>query len=121
MVFCCQCWDIDDTRGQANTRNDNLRTNPPDFNLRPPAPQIVWNKWSDVPSPNVRSYNTFRFFTLEEIIEATNNFDPSSKIGEGGSGSVHMGMVKSLDHPFENINIRVVVQLVKRGQKASLP
>ena len=32
-------------------------------------------------------------YTLEEIAEATGNFDESRKIGEGGYGSVYLGIM----------------------------
>lgn len=32
-------------------------------------------------------------YTLEEIEEATSNFDESEKVGEGGYGSVYFGVL----------------------------
>ncbi|XP_076950110.1 serine/threonine-protein kinase PCRK1-like [Bidens hawaiensis] len=48
-----------------------------------------------------------RVFTVAELKFATRNFSTSSKIGEGGFGSVYRGVVKSLDHPFNEIQIAV--------------
>lgn len=38
----------------------------------------------------------FFAFTFSEIIEATHNFDPSWKIGEGRNGSVYQGILRHL-------------------------
>ncbi|WOL11742.1 lysM domain receptor-like kinase 3 [Canna indica] len=49
---------------------------------------------------NEAGTTTFRserpvIFTIEEVVEATANFDESRKIGEGGYGSVYFGMLAS--------------------------
>ncbi|KAJ0519253.1 putative transferase [Helianthus annuus] len=48
-----------------------------------------------------------RVFTVAELKLATGNFCASSKIGEGGFGSVYKGVVKSLEYPFDEIQIAV--------------
>ncbi|GJW36903.1 serine/threonine-protein kinase PCRK1-like protein, partial [Tanacetum coccineum] len=58
---------------------------------------------------------SLRAFTLAELLEATNNFDESTKIGEGGFGKVHKGVIKSLDNPL--IDVSVAVKRSKRGKQ----
>ena len=55
-----------------------------------------------------------RTFTLKQIKAATNDFDPTYKIGEGGFGSVFRGTIRSTDDPHKKIDI-AVKQLSRRG------
>lgn len=48
-----------------------------------------------------------RVFTIAELKAATSDFDISSKIGEGEFWSVHKGTIKSLERPFDDIQVAV--------------
>ncbi|GJZ44797.1 serine/threonine-protein kinase PCRK1-like protein [Tanacetum coccineum] len=104
---------------QQNTQGDNFHSDSPDSDIRPPIPQSIRNKWSDsdTPTPNVRP-SSLRVFTFWELKKATTNFKVSPEIADSGFGRVHIGIIKSLEHPFDDIH--VAVKRVKRGQKASL-
>lgn len=43
------------------------------------------------------------FFNFRQIKAATNNFDPTNKIGEGGFGSVYKVLYKRKLHYFKSI------------------
>ncbi|KAK2428846.1 putative inactive leucine-rich repeat receptor protein kinase [Trifolium repens] len=58
-------------------------------------------------SIGLRPYN---IFTIEEIEDATNNFDPSNLIGEGSQGQLYKGRVKD--------GSMVMVNIVKLKQKS---
>ncbi|KAI4375588.1 hypothetical protein MLD38_013442 [Melastoma candidum] len=49
-------------------------------------------------------------FSYAELVKATENFKPESKLGEGGFGGVYKGYIKS-------VNIHVAVKRVSRGSK----
>lgn len=51
--------------------------------------------------------NNLRVFTFGELKSATSDFSMSSKIGEGEFWSVHKGTVKSLECPFDEIQVAV--------------
>ncbi|XP_076915397.1 serine/threonine-protein kinase PCRK1-like [Bidens hawaiensis] len=71
---------------------------------------------SGVPNLNGGSRSSpLREFKLAELNKATNSFDQSTKIGEGGFGSVHLGIIKRSEHPFDDV--RVAVKRGKKGQK----
>ncbi|GJR06236.1 hypothetical protein Tco_0529220 [Tanacetum coccineum] len=79
----------------------------------------IWNEQfnSDTPTPNVRS-SSLRVFTPLKVKNVAKNFKyrPRSYT-DSGFGSVHIGIIKSLEHPFDDIHVDV--KWVKRGQKAS--
>ncbi|GAU38723.1 hypothetical protein TSUD_396520 [Trifolium subterraneum] len=58
-------------------------------------------------SIGLRPYN---IFTIEEIEDATNNFDPSNLIGEGSQGQLYKGRIKD--------GSMVMVNIVKLKQKS---
>lgn len=60
--------------------------------------------------------SNLRVFTVAELKLATRNFCTSSKIGEGGFGSVYRGVVKSLDDHCDEI--QVAVKLANGGLQA---
>ncbi|KAK9068472.1 hypothetical protein SSX86_012586 [Deinandra increscens subsp. villosa] len=111
MVFHCRCFSIDEddeieynTRTQTNsTSTQTFHTAPSDLN--PPGPNFNVKTSQVSNSPDKPS--DLRVFTVSELKSATKNFSRSSKIGEGGFGSVFKGVVKSLDYPFHEIQVAV--------------
>ncbi|XP_076917791.1 serine/threonine-protein kinase PCRK1-like [Bidens hawaiensis] len=103
MMFSCRCFSFSfgeeieyETRIETkSTSIDTFYTACSDLSHAPDLKTLAENP------------NNLRVFTVAELKFATNNFCTSSKIGEGGFGSVHRGVVKSLDHPFDKIKIAV--------------
>ncbi|RZC85814.1 hypothetical protein C5167_026480 [Papaver somniferum] len=52
-------------------------------------------------------------FSYSDLVYATNNFDESRKIGEGGSGGVYKGFLS-------NLSLNVAVKRVSRGSKQGI-
>lgn len=69
------------------------------------------------PSLSQRPSN-LRVFTYAELKSVTKNFSRSTKIGEGGFGSVYKGVIKSSENPAKKIDV-AVKQLSRRGLQAS--
>lgn len=65
------------------------------------------------PSFSKRSSN-LREFKFSELKSATKNFAISSKLGEGGFGSVYTGIIKNPRDPTKDLHV-AVKQLGKRG------
>jgi serine/threonine protein kinase len=61
-------------------------------------------------------HNSLRDFTYTELKAATKNFNHSNKLGEGGFGCVHKGVIKDLDDPTQKIDV-AVKQLSRRGSQ----
>nr|GMC90482.1 probable receptor-like protein kinase At5g47070 isoform X1 [Ipomoea batatas] len=57
-----------------------------------------------------------RVFTFTELKETTKNFNRSTKIGEGGFGSVYKGTVKSPEDPSSKIDV-AIKQLSRTGMQ----
>ncbi|KAL8245236.1 hypothetical protein R6Q59_011494 [Mikania micrantha] len=113
MVFKFRCLSIGDV-AQETESDDEFVTAPSRFGLSLGSATTSRNVdyiSSGVPSLNGGS-STLRVFTLAELNKATDNFDQSTKIGEGGFGSVHVGIIKRLEPPFDGICVAV-----KRGKK----
>ncbi|KAM0053400.1 putative protein kinase RLK-Pelle-RLCK-VIIa-2 family [Helianthus debilis subsp. tardiflorus] len=53
------------------------------------------------------NHSNLRAFTVAELQAATGNFSLTSKIGEGGFGSVFKGVITSLEPPFDEIEVAV--------------
>ncbi|MFS7950802.1 putative non-specific serine/threonine protein kinase [Helianthus anomalus] len=51
--------------------------------------------------------SNMRVFTFDELKEATKKFCRDSEIGDGGFGTVYKGVIKSLEHPFDEIQVAV--------------
>ncbi|CAI9268066.1 unnamed protein product [Lactuca saligna] len=90
MVFYCRCFSFDDDSRKIANESRTL-TKPR----------------SSVSSNLAGKPNSLRVFTVAELKVATNNFRSSWKIGNGRYGSVYKGMVKSLEHPFDRIQVIV--------------
>ncbi|GJU97672.1 probable receptor-like protein kinase [Tanacetum coccineum] len=105
MVFCCRYSDIRPPIPHI------IQNEWSDSDTRPPIPQNIWNERfdPDTPTPNVRS-SSLRVFTFWELKKATTNFKVSPEIADNGFGRVHIGIIKSLEHPFDDIHMAV-----KRG------
>ncbi|XP_075487246.1 serine/threonine-protein kinase PCRK1-like [Primulina tabacum] len=58
--------------------------------------------------------NSLRVFTFPELKQMTKSFSHSSKLGEGGFGSVYQGIMKSSEDPAKKHAV-AVKQLGKRG------
>ncbi|KAM7531720.1 hypothetical protein LguiB_035130 [Lonicera macranthoides] len=65
------------------------------------------------PSLSQRPSN-LRVFTYAELKSVTKNFSRSTKIGEGGFGSVYKGVIKSSENHSKKIDV-AVKQLSRRG------
>ncbi|GJT00166.1 kinase-like domain-containing protein [Tanacetum coccineum] len=83
-----------------------------DIVLKLDDPSSVLKQGEDVRSSNRK------VFTPDELMRPATNYDQSTFLGEGGFESVHKGVIKRLEHPFDNF--RVAVKRCKRGPKASL-
>ncbi|KAI8014420.1 Serine/threonine-protein kinase PCRK2 [Camellia lanceoleosa] len=59
-----------------------------------------------------------KLFTYSELQMATENFNHTVKLGEGGFGCVYKGVVKSSEDPERKLDV-AVKQLGKRGLQAS--
>ncbi|PWA73353.1 protein kinase-like domain-containing protein [Artemisia annua] len=115
MVFHFRCFSIGYvTHDDTNERSvDNFYTAPSQLELRPDGSTPILQK-EYVSSLDVRSSN-LRVFTPDELKKATKKYDQSTFLGEGGFGSVHKGVIKRLEHPFDSIH--VAVKRCKRGRK----
>ncbi|KAL8263278.1 hypothetical protein R6Q59_024627 [Mikania micrantha] len=125
MVFHCRCFSFvfeeheqiryeteteTETKTQTNsTATESFYTASSDFNR-------------SVPNSHAKSSETLilankrrnlRVFTVAELKTATKNFSVDSKIGEDAFGSVYKGVIKSLEHPFDEI--QVAVKLAKQS------
>ncbi|KAJ0787036.1 putative protein kinase RLK-Pelle-RLCK-VIIa-2 family [Helianthus annuus] len=111
MVFHFRCLSIKYAQDNGPGLSiENFYTAQSDFDLRQSgSAPTEYN-----PKPDVRSSN-LRVFSLADLNEATNNFNASSKIGEGGFGNVHKGVIKRLEPPYDNVY--VAVKRGKRGQR----
>ncbi|KAM0045513.1 putative protein kinase RLK-Pelle-RLCK-VIIa-2 family [Helianthus debilis subsp. tardiflorus] len=112
MVFCMRFWPSGDV--QETQSGENYVTAHSHFDQGPPGAASTSRSVdyisSGVPNLNGRS-TTLREFKLAELNEATKNFDQSTEIGQGGFGSVHLGIIKRLEHPCDDIKVAV-----KRGK-----
>ncbi|KAL8242226.1 hypothetical protein R6Q59_012528 [Mikania micrantha] len=108
MVFHFRCFSIEENdeiedKTSTRTKSTTFHTASSDLNRSIPNPPT---KASQVSNLTEKSTN-LRIFTVSELKSATNNFCKSWKIGEGGFGSVYKGVVKSLEHPFDEIQVAV--------------
>ncbi|KAI3512123.1 hypothetical protein L1887_19328 [Cichorium endivia] len=113
MVFHCRCFSFpfeEDQEIEYETRTETKSTSthtyytaPSDLNRSIPEFHGKTSGFSNL----AKEANNLRVFTVAELKEATNNFDSDRKIGEGGFGSVYRGVIKSLEHPFDEIQVAV--------------
>ncbi|KAI3683812.1 hypothetical protein L1987_84327 [Smallanthus sonchifolius] len=107
MVFHCRCFSFllqeqdehieYETRTQTkSTATETFYTADSDLN------RSVTNFHSLTEKPS-----NLRVFTAAELKAATKSFCRASKIGEGGFGTVYKGVIKSLEHPFDEILVAV--------------
>ncbi|KAH1080782.1 hypothetical protein J1N35_020543 [Gossypium stocksii] len=55
----------------------------------------------DTPKLYEAKSHNLRVFSFSELREATCNFDPLHKVGDGSFRSIHKGTIKPADEPFE--------------------
>ncbi|KAL8227090.1 hypothetical protein R6Q57_016922 [Mikania cordata] len=114
MVFHFRCFSIEDVQDPGPAISiENFYTPQSDFDLRQSGSAPIQQK-EYIPNLSTRS-TSLRVFSLDDLIKATNNFDESSEIGKGGFGIVYKGIIKRLEHPFDDIH--VAVKWGKRGQR----
>ncbi|KAI3696741.1 hypothetical protein L6452_29258 [Arctium lappa] len=103
MVFHCRCFSIHEYEYESRARSTTTQTfysASSDFH---PDSQAKASVFSNLPQKT----SNLRVFTLAELKAATNNFCRDSKIGKGGVGIVYKGVIKSLEHPFHEIEVAV--------------
>lgn len=113
MVFYCRCFSLlleekQDTENETKTQTkstatDKFYTAGSDFNRTAHNTQT-----RTLQAPTLAQKPTdLRVFTVDELKEATENFCIDSKIGEGVFGNVYKGVIKSLEYPFDDIQVAV--------------
>lgn len=50
------------------------------------------------------TYFGVQVFSYQELEEATDNFDSSKELGEGGFGTVYYGTISNLEFPFVDVS-----------------
>ncbi|KAJ0612944.1 putative protein kinase-like domain superfamily [Helianthus annuus] len=75
------------------------------------GPYLIQSKLSEILSLDDRTSN-LRVFTVAELETATGNFSTVLKWDEGGFGSVYKGVIKSLEHPFNEIQVAVKIPTI---------
>lgn len=102
MVFPCRCFSFsfEEEHIEHETRTPTLSTSTETFYT---ASSDLSRSLSNL----VEKPNNLRVFTLVELKEATKNFCRAWKIGQDGFGSVYRGVIKSLEHPFHDIQVTV--------------
>ncbi|KAI3696744.1 hypothetical protein L6452_29262 [Arctium lappa] len=103
MVFHCRCFSFEEFEYETRARSTSTQTYytaSSDFNpIVPEKPSVFSNL-----APKTSNLRVFR---LSELKAATNNFCKDSEIGKGGVGIVYKGVIKSLVHPFDEIQVAV--------------
>ncbi|KAL8263287.1 hypothetical protein R6Q59_024636 [Mikania micrantha] len=113
MVFHCRCFSflfeehehiVYETKTQTNsTATETFYTASSDLNRSVPNSHAKLSETLIL--SDIRS--NLRVFTAAELKTASKNFSKDSKIGEGGFGSVYKGVIKSLEHPFDEVQVAV--------------
>ncbi|PWA43326.1 serine-threonine/tyrosine-protein kinase catalytic domain-containing protein [Artemisia annua] len=115
MVFHCRCFSFifekdDEIKYETKTQTQSTSTQTyhtaySDLNK---FTSKIHAKTSEFPQSSQTSEfspSSLRVFNIDELEAATKHF--STKIGKGGFGSVYYGVIKSLEHPFDDIHIAV--------------
>ncbi|KAI7751355.1 hypothetical protein M8C21_023452 [Ambrosia artemisiifolia] len=109
MVFCFNSWSVGGDEQENQSGDDKYFTAPSRLDSgqqgSASTSRNVDYMTSGVRNPNGIS-TTLRRFKLDELSEATENFDESTKIGAGGFGSVHLGIIKRSEHPYDDIQVQ---------------
>ncbi|KAI3738286.1 hypothetical protein L2E82_28310 [Cichorium intybus] len=124
MVFHCRCFSFpfeEDQEIEYETRTETKSTSthtyytaPSDLNRSIPEFHGKTSGFSNLANKS----NILRVFTVAELKEATNSFDSDRNIGEGGFGTVYRGVIKSFEHPFDEIQVAVkYAKGVMKGHK----
>lgn len=110
MVFHCRCLSFSfeqDEEIEYETRTQTKSTSTGTFYTASSDPNQSVPIFSSHFSILAQKPSNLRVFTIDELKTATKNFCKSSMIGQGGFGSVYKGVIKSLDHPYDEIQIAV--------------
>ncbi|KVH99982.1 serine/threonine-protein kinase PCRK1-like [Cynara cardunculus var. scolymus] len=118
MVFHCRCLsfsfhedEYETTTQTKSTSTQTFYTASSDLNRSVSDSQSKVSIFSNL----AQKTSNLRVFTFADLKEATNDFDQASIIGEGGLGLVYRGVIKSSDHPFDEIEV-VVKDAIKASQ-----
>ncbi|XP_076893394.1 serine/threonine-protein kinase PCRK1-like [Bidens hawaiensis] len=108
MVFHCRCFSIlfeeheqDNIEYETRTQTKSTVTTGTFHTANSDLNQPVA---SSHPKP-IETSSNLRVFKVGELKTATRNY--STKIGEGGFGNVYKGVIKSLEHPFDEVHVAV--------------
>ncbi|KAJ9559443.1 hypothetical protein OSB04_014057 [Centaurea solstitialis] len=96
MTPLSECPDTPETSGTA-------------IQTQPTSATTFYTAYSNFNLPNFEAEktNNLRVFTFAELKTATNDFDDCHRFEDGTNGSAYKGVIKSLEHPFTEIEVVV--------------